>query len=410
MTDERGTLRRVDWQELCPWLLILKSFRLAIGVRILVLAYAGLLVSSGGWWVIGKMFSGSESLKASIEKDCHCPLGSALDSKDGSASSSDPSWWNRFTSSAATGPIEQVWTRLSEPFVRIFRLECTFVELAYSILGGVWSVAVWSLFGGAIARIAALAFTREDQVGIRNALSFAGRKWTGFFLGPLFPFAGVLLATIPLFVLGLLFRVDFFLALSVILWPLALIAGAFLAVIVLGLFFGWPLMWGTIGTEGTDAFDSLSRSYNYIRERPLHYLFYVALAAFFGALGGFLVHLFAGAVVMFGTWAISWGMGTERIKEIAADSGGFSHGAIEFWNECVHGLSPAFAYGFFFASMTAVYLLMRLKVDSMELDEIFSDEEEQSYSMPPLATDGANVPTVADAPPATPNPPANENP
>ncbi len=404
MTDERGTLRRIDWQELCPWLLILKSFRLAVGIRVLVLASVGLLVATSGWWALGKVFSNGDNKDTNeLVKDCsRCPFEIEKTPDELLIQSRNeglrlPSIMHQ------TGPIGRVWHDLSRPFVHLFDVKLNFVQLAYLILGGVWSIAVWSLFGGAIARISALALAREDRVGIRAALGFALRKWMGFVLGPLFPFVGVLLATIPLFVLGLLFRMDFALVLSVILWPLVLAAGAFLAILVLGLFFGWPLMWGTIGTEGTDAFDSLSRSYNYIRERPLHYLFYIAVAAAFGLLGGLLVDLFAHSIVHFGTWAISWGMGIDRLNEINADSTGFSHRVIHFWNSCVLALGTAFMYGFFFSAMTAVYLLMRLKVDAMELDEVFTDEEEQSYSMPPLTTDAANVPKVADAPPVVEN-------
>jgi len=35
-----------------------------------------------------------------------------------------------------------------------------------------------------------------------------------------------------------------------------------------------------------DSFDALSRSYAYVFQRPLHYLFYALVAAVFGALAG----------------------------------------------------------------------------------------------------------------------------
>ena len=50
-----------------------------------------------------------------------------------------------------------------------------------------------------------------------------------------------------------------------------------MAVLLLGLIFGWPLMFSTISTEGTDAFDAISRSYAYVFQRPFHYLFYTIL-------------------------------------------------------------------------------------------------------------------------------------
>ena len=68
------------------------------------------------------------------------------------------------------------------------------------------------------------------------------------------------------------------------------LAGLLMALLLLGLLFGWPLMWGTISTEGTDSFDALSRSYAYLFQRPLHYLFY-ALVAAIGWLGWILVRI-----------------------------------------------------------------------------------------------------------------------
>ena len=82
-----------------------------------------------------------------------------------------------------------------------------------------------------------------------------------------------------------------------------------MALLLLGLIFGWPLMWATISTEGTDSFDALSRTYAYVFQRPLRYLFYAVVAALLGWLGWLLVENFAAAVVWLALWAASWGSG-----------------------------------------------------------------------------------------------------
>ena len=410
MADERGVIRRIEWRELCPWLLILKSFRLAVGMRVLVLAFAGLIGSAAGWGALAMCFQGSSDAKLQewMREDStwptrpvHAPLPAGV-----SFPSLSPD------ALVNTSMFSATWRTLSRPFERLFEFDLTFVRLAYLVIGCLWTLVVWALFGGAIVRLSAVALAREDRLGLKASLGFAQRKWFGLFAAPLFPFIGVLLATIPLFLWGLLCRLDFFLTLNLIVWPLVLVAGAFMAVVVLGLLFGWPLMWGTIGTEGTDAFDALSRSYNYIRERPLHYLFYILVAAALGAVGGIIVLLFAEMVINLGTWGVSWGMGIERVHELKAmpletDGSLFSFGrtVIGFWNGCVLGLFSAFLIGYFWTAMTAVYLLMRQKVDATELDEVYVEDEEQGYGMPPLA---AGVPKVADAPPAEPAPPAEE--
>ena len=82
-----------------------------------------------------------------------------------------------------------------------------------------------------------------------------------------------------------------------------------MALLLLGLLFGWPLMWATISAEGTDSFDALSRSYAYVFQRPLHYLFYALVAGVIGWLGWLLVQNFAAGVVWMGYWAAGWGSG-----------------------------------------------------------------------------------------------------
>ena len=97
--------------------------------------------------------------------------------------------------------------------------------------------------------------------------------------------------------------------------PLALVAGLLMAILLLGLLFGWPLMWATISTEETDSFDALSRSYAYVFQRPLHYLFYAFVAGVVGWLGWLLVANFAAGVI-FG-WAIGPPVGEAAPKATA---------------------------------------------------------------------------------------------
>ena len=142
---------------------------------------------------------------------------------------------------------------------------------------------VWGLFGGAITRIAALKFTRDEAPGLLAALKHAARKvavvqlaaagrpgWAGVF-------------AIQLVVLGWLMqsrRPGACWPASV--WPFVLLLGLLMAILLLGALVGWPLMWATVSVEGTDAFDALSRSYAYTYHRPLRLLWYVLFAALLG--------------------------------------------------------------------------------------------------------------------------------
>ena len=122
-------------------------------------------------------------------------------------------------------------------------------------------------------------------------MRWARTKWLAYFSSPLLPMLGVALAVLPIVVLGLLMMIANFLAVlaALFLWPLALVAGFVMAILLAGVLLGWPLMWATISVEGTDSFDALNRTYAYVFQRPIRYFFYVIVAALIGWLGWFVV-------------------------------------------------------------------------------------------------------------------------
>ena len=178
-----------------------------------------------------------------------------------------------------------------------------------------WTLAVWAFFGGAICRIAVVQLAADERVGWAAALRFARRKWLSYFAAPLLPLLGVLVAAVPLAILGLLMCAGTVGVIAVgVIWPLFLLAGFLMALLLLGLAFGWPLMWATISAEGTDSFDALSRSYAYLFQRPLRVIFYAFVAAVLGWLGWLLVVNFAASVIWLTNWAAAWGCGGEGWK------------------------------------------------------------------------------------------------
>ena len=188
-----------------------------------------------------------------------------------------------------------------------------------------------------------------------------------------------------------------------IFWPLALLGGLLMAILLLGLLFGWPLMWATISAEGTDSFDALSRSYAYVFQRPLHYLFYAVVATLFGLLGWLLVSNFAAGVVAVTYWAASWGYGGNPAALVASGCEGIGSvgiALIRIWVAVVKLLAVGFLFSYFWTASTAIYFLLRRDVDATEMDEVFLEEEEeqQGYGLPPLETDSQGAPVVADKP------------
>ena len=141
---------------------------------------------------------------------------------------------------------------------------------------------------------------------------YALRKWPSYFAAPLYALFGAFFAAIPLALFGLLFRTDVGLVIAGACWFLPLVAGLFIAELLVGLFFGFPLMWATISAEGTDAFDALSRSYAYTYRQPLLYALYSLVAGALGMLGWLVVAIFISTIVDLGAWGVSW-CGGDRI-------------------------------------------------------------------------------------------------
>ena len=418
---DNGTIRTVAWAELFPWLGIVRCFRLAIAARVLLLGAVGILVTAICWGVVGSVFGTDSRATVWLVQFKGCPWKAATEivpdkpmfptevgasgkvmefefdtdvSKEpGALTVGGPETRTVYPLWRPRDPVSGPWALLSSPATEgLSGTGLPVRAVASMILCGLLAAAVWAFFGAAICRIAAVQLATGEQVGLGAALRYACRKWPAYFAAPLLPVGGVLLATLTVLVLAWLMRLVG-LWLGIFFWPLVLVAGLFMALLLLGLLFGWPLMWATISAEGTDSFDALSRAYAYTFQRPLHYLFYSVVAAFIGWLGWLLVQNFAAGVVWMGYWAAAWGCSADQLDALLKNGQGFSVGAIHFWAGCVKLLAVGYLFSYFFTASAAVYFLLRRDVDATEMDEVFLDADlsEQAAGLPIITTDQAGT-------------------
>jgi len=301
-----------------------------------------------------------------------------------------------FTSPSA---LEPIFFRFVDPAARLLNSHLTVTQAAYCAFGLLWMLVVWGFFGGAMTRIAVVKLGREEPLGFGEAVRHAGSRLGAYVGAPLFPLVGVALVALPICGLGLLARGDVGLLIAGVLWVAALFGGLLITILLLGLLFGWPLMWGTISAEERgDVFEAFSRSYSYTFQRPLHYLFYGALAAFYGALAWLLVYHFSEGVIRFTEWAAAWGTGPDRWAEIVRlrDDPTLGEGLtmyaallMEFGSGLVRTIAAGFGYSLFWCLASAVYLLLRQAVDQAEFDEVFADNSTRRYQLP--AVDGPDA-------------------
>jgi len=433
MSNVEANRGPVLWRERLPWLILLRAFRPAVSMRMLLFSAAGLVVMIAGWRICWLMFDQvndpliqgiKESLAAQVyetenkeERQIVWPawpwgkahyeqLGREKEGVIGNATVF------KLDGGIVAG---RVW-QITLPFQFIFHGQIGWGGLAFCLLCGLWSLAVWGLFGGAMTRSVAMQLTRQETIPWGQARNFAMRHWLNYFTAPLYPLLGVFLLAIPVAFLGLIAQLDIGALLAAVLWPLAMLAGLLMAMLLLGLFFGWPLMWGTVSVEANDAFDAFSRSYAYVYQRPLNYLFYAIVASVLGVLGYLLVGYFAEGVIHLTNWAASWGAGNERIAALTGQStdlmitsvtGNYAVLLIGLWAALVRLIAVGFSISYLWSAATAIYLLLRRDVDSAEMDEIQLEQEER-FGLPPLTTDEQGVPGVVDVPASTPHAPVNQ--
>ncbi len=416
MANRTGPLRDIAWNDIFPGLVLLRIFRLAADPRKVVIASLALVLTIYGWRGIDLLFPGNPAAEQLLSGE-----GALLPEIDEAAAEEPPVW-------LVVNPILTPWEHLSRPFRWIFDPEMAWISLAVTLLCAVWVAIVWSIFGAVITRIAAVELSREERLSLANAFSHARRRAISYASAVLLPLLGVTVAALLFAVVpGLMLRSDDFGLLGfAVLYPLVLLlVGLPAAVLLLGLALGWPLMWAAISVEASDAFDAISRSYAYTFQRPLHYALYALGAGILGLFVWAVVVIFVVLVVQASIWGLGWGSGHERVAEVIAWSqqdaqwplvktavdvprpetmgpaGNFAVRLIALTLGFVKLLMLGFVYSYFWTAATAIYLLLRRATDATEMDNVYLEEPPEVAPLPPLRTDEAGVPVLAEDEPVT---------
>ncbi len=413
MAAERVVVREISWRDVVPWLIIFRTFGLAISLPVLFLATMGAVMSPIGW---------------QLSEACFAPETSGVHREFAQVVAANGCWPHkptpplvpndgRFPTSVSevlsTQPnvVEPVFRRFVDPVARLFTSQLTWRQAGYYALGTLWMLVIWGFYGGAITRMAVVRLGREEQISLGEAMRFTRARLGSYIGSPLFLLFGVCLLGLPSYLLGLLMQLNVGVPVAGVLWVVVLLCALAMTVLLLGLLFGWPLMWGVISSQQYgDAFEAVSRSYSYAFGRPLHYLFYAILATVFGALGWLLVYHVSEFVILMSRLPASLGTGPDRWAELLAgmeepsltgSAVGVGTWLIGSLESVVRTVASAFGYSFFWCLAAAIYLLLRRDVDQTEFDEVFLENENRRYELPelkPMVATGA-APTGSTPPP-----------
>lgn len=411
MPNHADAITSLRWTAICPWLILVRAARVSLMLRVILLALAGVLITQLGWSLVDRVVLDDSGLFPPLERltdpPDRLPPGTTLNFWSGANLTIE--------SQTAGGPLARAWTWTIQPFRLLISAESWRAWFAL-LLDGAWTIAVWALFGGAIARIAALYLTHGETMGPVAALKFAVVRWPSTAGAPAFALFALYILALPLIFVGFLMRLDIFALLLGLFWFLPLVVGLGIAVLAIGVAFGWPMMVSTVAVERTDAFDGISRAYAYVYQRPLHALFYVLVAGLLGILAQAAVTLVVDMTLMAMQSNVSLGAGPlraadllNRIKPAPDDSLGWlgdsGSRAIQIWTHGFACLRSTFPMAYLWPAATGIYLLLRRQIDAADLGDVTFDEGDPQRGLPTLVNDPVTgVPQVVGVP--TPNDPS----
>lgn len=222
------------------------------------------------------------------------------------------------------------------------------------------SILVWTFMGLAIQRIAVVRLTTGDSRSLKRGLKWAYRKYGSFW-------GAVILTAIPTVLIWLSawggLSVPFLRSYLFPLWYGLILTGFWVA---WGTFFSFPLIGASLVSENGDAFDAASRSFSYATQKPLSLAACLFWTVFWGALGFWLV----AAILRCGWIAATEFVGSGVLTRPGVLDGAES-GAFVFWNFCLALILNAAFNAYLFTAVSGSYLILRHKIDDVELDEVY---------------------------------------
>ncbi|MBA7685071.1 hypothetical protein ES703_93486 [subsurface metagenome] len=227
-----------------------------------------------------------------------------------------------------------------------------------------------------------------------EALRFSAKRFKSFFTAPLAPLGIIIFIGLFIFLLGLIGNIPTVGELIIgIFMLLALIAGALIAIVLIGAVAGFNLMFPAVAYDDSDCFDAISRSFSYVYAKPWRMGFYTAIAAVYGAICYMFVRFFAFLLLQVTYWFLQVGVLGDNsklttiwqkpsfgsLRGLLVLPGGTESVAaflVYLVLLAVVGLVVSFIISFYFSANTIIYSLMRKRVDNTALEDIYTHFED----------------------------------
>jgi len=284
--------------------------------------------------------------------------------------------------------------------------------VAMSVLFYLVLLWVWAYYGGAISRLTALQYGKDEIPTLHEATQMARRKRKAYFFALLTPVFGVVLFALCNALIGLIGAIPY-----VGPWlMIGLVPFCSIPTTVIMIFVGvlgalsFSLMIPAISISGKDAFEGWSSAYSYVIWGFNRWLCYSLLVLVIGAVST-LVAWFLGELFIYGmAKTLSAGLGRHVIycavvpcgsKEsclhwffntmgpyvgpVISGKPGFETVGMTIASSVVASIALfvrvlvfAYAASYFFTSNTIVCMLLRKHVDRVETNEVYEEEPEEA--------------------------------
>lgn len=391
MTDKHITVDTIRWHSVLPCLHLLRAGQLALRVRVLLLALMTVVLFSAGRIAINALpfvkpdGFGSNSLVPDVQRESVVWGSEAIRFKPllASAPAERLVIWDGFPAPPSPEWLGWPLETVHAPTRELFQPGQSWVSLASAWTRLLWALLIWGTLGGALARMNAVRFARDESVPLGNAIALSARRWQSFLYGPLLPLLGAGLCSLGVHFVGYLEHGvghDSGWLLLLLGW-IPLVLGFLMTAILVLTAIGWPLMVAAISTEGSDGFDGLSRAFGYVMNRPWYLLWLIVLACGVGLITTFFAWWFFDIAA----WL------TSSILQMP-------HPGAVFWGEVQAALRVAVLASYFWSATTVIYFLLRQSDDGTPLDQVYIPGPPPKPEPLPLAGVAASQQPVIERP------------
>lgn len=256
----------------------------------------------------------------------------------------------------------------------------------FAVIFGLFTMIVFAIGGGAIARMAAQQTATQQRLSVREALDYSLPRWVHMLAAQALPLILALLLAAVIAVMGVLMAAPLLDVIGALLYGMAIILGFLIAFLLIGYVLGHPMIVPAVAAENCGGADAMQRAYAYVVTRPIHLIWYWIIALIGVAIGFLVVSIVAGFALnmtagLYGTLVSNPAIPQtgELFALIRHASSGtllawherWSAGIISFWETLVICLVAAYVISMYFSAGAVGYLLMRRAADGQAIEDIW---------------------------------------